>query len=379
MKIRKSVRSYERWLRAQLKGELVEKDIDRKHSLMAQDAFPFLRATYWRWAEIILDICPELSDAPVVLAIGDIHIENYGSWRDAEGRVVWGVNDFDEAADMPYALDLVRLATSAVLAEVRGMGEGAVCRNVLAGYRAGLARPRPFVLDRQHHWLREKVVVPEPDRKKFWTKYDPAKNKTRHRIPRAYRKALQTTLPSECADVTYWPRTAGMGSLGRPRWVGFAIWQGAPVVREANAGAFARPFGAGEVRLDAAPLRGSGVRPLSFAQSAIFGPARHCGAAALAERSQDRTARAYRGSAPQGLRRAPGLRKCENAGRDGRRSRGDPSRHRQSPEGDRERPAQARRRVAAPRGRGGGRARAPRAARVDEGCAQILTCADDGD
>ena len=88
MKIRKSVRSYERWLRAQLKGELVEKDIDRKHSLMAQDAFPFLRATYWRWAEIILDICPELSDAPVVLAIGDIHIENYGSWRDAEGRVV---------------------------------------------------------------------------------------------------------------------------------------------------------------------------------------------------------------------------------------------------------------------------------------------------
>src|SRR5438045_4167781 len=198
MKIRKSVRGYERWLRAQLKGELVEKDLESKHKLMARSAFPFLRATYWRWAETILDICPELADAPSVLAIGDIHIENYGSWRDAEGRVVWGVNDFDEAADMPYALDLVRLATSAVLAEVRGMREGAVCRNVLAGYRAGLARPRPFVLDRQHHWLREKVVVPEPDRKKFWTKYDPAKNKTRHRIPRAYRKALQTTLPSAC-------------------------------------------------------------------------------------------------------------------------------------------------------------------------------------
>jgi hypothetical protein len=237
MKIRKSVRAYERWLRAQLKGEAVEKDLDSKHKLMAQGAFPFLRATYWRWAETILDICPDLAHAPSVLAIGDIHIENYGSWRDAEGRVVWGVNDFDEVAEMPYALDLVRLATSAVLAGVRGMGEGAVCRNVLAGYRAGLAKPRPFVLDRQHHWLREKVVVPEADRKKFWTKYDPAnkKNKTRHRIPRAFRKALATTLPSECAEVAYWPRTAGMGSLGRPRWVGFATWQGAPVVREAKA------------------------------------------------------------------------------------------------------------------------------------------------
>ena len=40
-------------------------------------------------------------DAPKVLAVGDIHIENYGSWRDAEGRVVWGVNDFDEAAKCP--------------------------------------------------------------------------------------------------------------------------------------------------------------------------------------------------------------------------------------------------------------------------------------
>lgn len=235
MKIRKSVRAYERWLSRQLGGQIVEKDIGRKHKLMRQGAFPFLRATYWRWAETILDVCPELADAPQVLAIGDIHIENFGSWRDAEGRVVWGVNDFDEAAEMPYALDLVRLAVSAVLADVRGMGERAVCRHVLAGYRKGLVRPEPFVLDREHHWLRQKVVVPEPDRKKFWIKFDPAKNKTKHRITRRYRKALVATLPATCADVTYWPRTAGMGSLGRPRWVGFAIWQGAPVVREAKA------------------------------------------------------------------------------------------------------------------------------------------------
>ena len=59
---------------------------------------------------------PRIGDAPSVLAVGDIHIENFGTWRDEEGRLVWGVNDFDEAAEMPYVLDLVRLATSAALA-----------------------------------------------------------------------------------------------------------------------------------------------------------------------------------------------------------------------------------------------------------------------
>src|SRR5437763_16444928 len=62
MKIRKSVRAYERWLRAGVKGQLVEKDVERKRKLMRQGPFPFLRATYWRWAETILDVCPDLGN-----------------------------------------------------------------------------------------------------------------------------------------------------------------------------------------------------------------------------------------------------------------------------------------------------------------------------
>ncbi len=67
-----------------------------------------------------------------MLAVGDIHVENFGTWRDAEGRLVWGVNDFDDAARMPYAIDIVRLATSAVLAEVRGIRTG---RSAIASCR----------------------------------------------------------------------------------------------------------------------------------------------------------------------------------------------------------------------------------------------------
>ena len=52
---------------------------------------------------------------PKVLAVGDLHIENFGTWRDSEGRLVWGVNDFDETWRLPYTQDLVRLTTSTLI------------------------------------------------------------------------------------------------------------------------------------------------------------------------------------------------------------------------------------------------------------------------
>src|SRR5262249_20118319 len=58
-----------------------------------------------------------------------LHVENYGSSRDAEGRLVWGINDFDEAGPPPYTNDLVRLATSAWLAiEIGSLGDRLCCR-----------------------------------------------------------------------------------------------------------------------------------------------------------------------------------------------------------------------------------------------------------
>src|SRR5947207_3941897 len=171
MNIVESTAAYEAWLRAQLGDEVVEKDIDTKHAKMSSGPFPFLRATYWRWAETILDICPKLRDAPQVLAVGDIHLENFGVWLDDDGRLVWGVNDFDEAAVMPYALDLVRLATSAALARPsRVYRGGAICAAILDGYSRGLKKPRPFVLDREHVWLHKLMIASEDEHARFWDK-----------------------------------------------------------------------------------------------------------------------------------------------------------------------------------------------------------------
>ena len=233
----KSAAAYERWLRRALKGGIVKGDLRKKHRKMAAEPFQFLRATYWRWAETILQVCPELKVAPSVLAVGDIHIENFGSWRDNEGRLVWGVNDFDEAARMPYVLDLVRLATSAVLAEVPGISLDRICAWILQGYRKGLKDPGPYVLDRDNQWLRAKVAVSKTRRENFWNELYTEKSEAKARkrkIPRAHAKALVAARPDDGIELEYWPRSAGTGSLGRPRWVGDGEWVGAPVVRESK-------------------------------------------------------------------------------------------------------------------------------------------------
>src|SRR4051812_39530412 len=116
MNIRQSTRAYEAWLSARLGGPLDKNHLADKHRKMGEDPFRFLRATYWRWAETIYAACPDLADAEEVLGVGDIHLKNFGTWRDLDGRLVWGINDYDEAAEMPYLLDLVRLAVSARLA-----------------------------------------------------------------------------------------------------------------------------------------------------------------------------------------------------------------------------------------------------------------------
>ena len=116
--VKKATKDFEAWL-----GErttLVEADLEFKHQTMAQDAFSFLRGTFYRWAQVWPKACEALSQTPPVLAVGDLHVENFGTWRDTDGRLVWGVNDFDEAYSMPYTNDLVRLATSALLAAQEG-------------------------------------------------------------------------------------------------------------------------------------------------------------------------------------------------------------------------------------------------------------------
>ena len=174
---------------------------------------------------------PDLAEAPQVLAVGDAHLENFGTWRDAEGRLVWGINDFDDAAVMPYVFDLVRLCTSAKLSpDLKDTDKAAAA--ILTGYAWGLEHPRAIILDQHASWLRP-FVTPSPDKREEFKKeimVDPACQPPDH-----VKVGFKESLPDGAEIEGYASRTKGGGSLGRPRYVTIAKWQGGIVVREAKA------------------------------------------------------------------------------------------------------------------------------------------------
>jgi hypothetical protein len=235
MDIHEATGRYERWLGGHMR--LVAADLELKHARMREAVFPFMRATFYRWCQTWLEATARDRSVTRVRAVGDLHLENFGTWRDLEGRLVWGINDFDEATRLPWTQDLARLATSALLAidddhlEVKRRD---ACAAILEGYREGLDRGgRPFVLEERNAWLRRVATSDLRDPTAFWAKMD-ALPTARAPDPAAV-VALADAMPAPELPLRLCRRVAGMGSLGRPRFVALAEWQGAKVAREAKA------------------------------------------------------------------------------------------------------------------------------------------------
>lgn len=236
MNILKATAAFEKWLAAQL--PVVRQDLNLKHAQMATAPFPFFRATFYRWLQLWPEVCGDLAKAPTVLGIGDLHIENFGTWRDEEGRLIWGVNDLDEAWPAAYTLDLVRLTTSAYLAiwgdhlclERR---EGAEA--IEEGYRDGLAAGgKAFVLAEHHQWLRLMALGKLRDPVHFWDKMQKCPPLT-VKPPAEVRKLIEGALPDPHNPYQLKKRIAGLGSLGHPRILALSSWHDAFVAREAKA------------------------------------------------------------------------------------------------------------------------------------------------
>ena len=204
---------YERWLKKHV--AVVETDLQQKHKEMATSLFAFLRATFYRWASLWSEVCPDLHKTPRVLAVGDLHVENFGTWRDAEGRLVWGVNDFDEVARMPYAADLVRLVTSAILAQSENRlttDAAGAATAVLEGYAEFLeAGGKPFILEESHPHLREMALGAERDPVHFWSKLATLPSAA---PPKRIQRLLRKCLPGTVESIAFSHRIAGEGSLG---------------------------------------------------------------------------------------------------------------------------------------------------------------------
>src|SRR6516225_6063876 len=230
MNIGKATERYEEWLKKQI--PLLKTDLRAKHEAMRENAFSFLRATFYRWAQIWPEVAPKSAVAPEVLAVGDLHVENFGTWRDIEGRLIWGINDFDETARLPYTCDLVRLATSAhfaiSLGHLKMITATRASAAILDGYRDGLkSGGRAFVLAEHHPVLRQMAVERLKQPELFWQKMESLET-FRGKIPQSAMKALRRAIP-EGIKFRVVHRVAGLGSLGRLRFVALGEWHGASI------------------------------------------------------------------------------------------------------------------------------------------------------
>jgi len=124
--------------------------LSRKFEAMAADPFAFLRASA-PVAHAALDLAA-LPPAPIGWVCGDLHLSNFGCFRGLNRLVYFDLNDFDEAARLPVSVDLLRFLAS-ILASAPKLGlarqaAGEVADRALARYAAGLARGKPFWLER---------------------------------------------------------------------------------------------------------------------------------------------------------------------------------------------------------------------------------------
>ena len=217
-----STKAFEPWMkrRTDVSGRLLE----QKHGRMAEGAFPFLRAAFYRWVEQWPKVCRRLAsrDEDVVLVVGDLHVENFGIWRDSRGHHIWGINDFDEACELPFTSDLVRLATSVALAAEQQKVKTSprrFCTWLLEGYRTGLRREGEAFHVRQHGVLRRLTKGTAEKPGKFWKKKLDAKALRHADLPKGLESMFRASFPPAATLAFHEQRNpGGLGSLGRRRY-----------------------------------------------------------------------------------------------------------------------------------------------------------------
>ena len=218
--------------------------VARKYRAMARDPFVFFRGTahlFWEdWPSVGGEA---LDDAPLAWCCGDLHLENFGSYRGDNGLAYFDLNDFDEAALAPATRDTARFLTSTCLAaESLGLSTQTVRQleaSFLDGYAAALTAGKARWIERsiatgwirdllrsvenrtQGELLEDRTIVRE-GRRQF--RID---EKRTFRLPVAERRRVAQSIARFAArqpDPAYYRvldvvgRIAGTGSLGVPRY-----------------------------------------------------------------------------------------------------------------------------------------------------------------
>ena len=223
-----------------------------KYQRMRADSFAFFRGTchlfYEDWP-----VKSRLNQAPSVWICGDLHLENFGSYKGDNRLVYFDLNDFDESALAPCTWELARFVSSIlVAAHTLKMNDSealALCLGSLNAYVRALevGKARAVEAATAEGMVKELLDgIQQRKRKDFLDKRTQKKDRRRKLIPdhkriapiteeersrvESFMKrwAAQQAEPAffELLDVAH--RVAGIGSLGVDRYILLVEGQGSP-------------------------------------------------------------------------------------------------------------------------------------------------------
>lgn len=122
-----------------------------KYRAMRKSPLGFLRGTNHLFCETTPD-SPLLRAAPAVWSCGDLHIENFGSYKGDNRLVYFDTNDFDDSALAPCTWDILRFMTSVhAAAESLGFDHDAasrLCSAFLSAYTGALGEGKARWVER---------------------------------------------------------------------------------------------------------------------------------------------------------------------------------------------------------------------------------------
>jgi len=128
--------------------------VSLKFARLRQDPFAFFRGTN----HLFLDALPRahsLWRAPAVFVCGDLHLENFGTFKGDNRLCYFDINDFDEACLAPPGIDLVRFATSVHMAALELKWKAPLRRDLIRSFLRAYAQA---IADGKPRWVERSLA-----------------------------------------------------------------------------------------------------------------------------------------------------------------------------------------------------------------------------
>ncbi len=223
-----------------------------KYRLMRASAFAFMRGS----CHLFYEHLPRgnlFKTAPLTWSCGDLHLENFGSYKGDNRLVYFDINDFDESALAPASWDLLRVLTSVHIGAadlgISNSDGGALCSVFLKAYSTSLAQGKAYWVQRETAQGLVRDLLDGLDRrrrpafldtrsvvvgKKRQLRVDGKKALPASELQRSRVNAFMGEFASTQADSDFFQvldvarRIAGTGSLGVERYVILVRGKGHP-------------------------------------------------------------------------------------------------------------------------------------------------------